>query len=314
MSTDRRSRNTDHPRRRRQPSDQTRRGQGDAQAQQPRRRGSYVPRQGSGQPRRFAPDHSDDPREPGSARPAQQPAYRHEEQTHERQYDYYEDPDDDLVYEDEQIAPAPRGQRRRPASAPRQARNRPDDRYRPPRTQVYDHEDDYSDEYGDSFIDEDDWYEEEAAAGAARPRSARTPSRGARPRPRPSISMPRPSLPRPTIPHSVREAALVQDQNALILIGGLLVSVLLLALFTSNRLDTLAPGFATRISASGLPQELRTESALWQLPLMAGALLVMNAVLAWFAAQRSRFLSRFFLITVAMVQILIWVAFLRIAY
>lgn len=317
MSFDRRSRNSDRSRRRRQPSAPLDHTQDAAEAQAPRRRTSYVPRQGSGQARRPSPDQSEfeDSRAIGSARRAQQPRYRQESQRVTNQYDYHEEPNDDLMYDDEQIAAPPQAQRRRRgAGGQDQPGYQPDERFHQRQSSSQGHDDDYTDAYGDSFIDEDDWYEEEAAAGAARPRATRRRGRSTRSAPRPSISMPRPNIPRPTVPRTVREAAFVQDQNALILFGGLLVSVLLLALFSSSRIESLAPGFATHISASGLPESIRSESALWQLPLMAGALLLMNVVLAWFLAQRSRFLSRFFLVTATLVQVLIWVAFLRIAY
>lgn len=321
MASDRRSRDGDRLRRRRLPSDRTGRDQADAQqeplrSQSQRRRTSYVPRKGSGQPRRFASDDPEfnDPPDARTARCAQQPQYR-EEAPQLDQYDYYEEPDDDRAFTSSAVPPS-RRERGRPAPASRRSRDHypEDDQYRLRRSQDIESEDDYSDQFDDSFIDEDDWYEEEIAAGAARSRSSRARGRSARTTPRPSISLPRPNLPRPTVPVKVREAAIVQDQNAIILCGALLLSVLLMALFTSNRVETLAPGFATHISASGLQESIQSESALWQLPLMAGALLLMNAVLAWFIAQRSQFLSRLFLITVAIVHVLIWVAFVRIAY
>ncbi|MDQ3523461.1 MAG: hypothetical protein M3451_00190 [Chloroflexota bacterium] len=322
MTFDRRSRNAGRARRRRQPSDPPGSAQDGTDAQASRRRTSYVPRQGSGQARRVSTDQDqfgfDEASPSGPARRVQQPPYRRESQDATNQYDYYEEPDDDHLYQDEPLAGQPRHQNRRrnlPGNVQRgyELDDQPQQRRQQPQPQGRD--DDYTDAYGDSFIDEDDWYEEEVAAGAARPRAtARARGRRARSAPRPSMSMPRPNIPRPAVPRSVREAALVQDQNALILFGSLLVSMLLLALFTSNRIESLAPGFATHISASGIPESIRSESALWQLPLMAGALLLMNVVLAWFLAQRSRFLSRFFLVTAALVQVLIWVAFLRIAY
>ncbi len=319
MSFDRRSRNSDRSRRRRQPSDPPERAQDTVESQASRRRTSYVPRQGSGQARRLSSDQDqfgfDEAQPIGSARRDQQPRFRHESRDVANQFNYSEAPADDLLYQDEATAAPPIAQRRRRgAGGQAQPGYEPDEHYRRRQPQTQGHDDDYTDAYGDSFIDEDDWYEEEVAAGAARPRTTRGRGRSAHSAPRPSISMPRPNIPRPTVPRSVREAALVQDQNALILFGGLLVSVLLLALFTSSRIESLAPGFATHISASGLRESNRSESALWQLPLMAGALLLMNVVLAWFLAQRSRFLSRFFLVTAALVQVLIWVAFLRIAY
>lgn len=116
------------------------------------------------------------------------------------------------------------------------------------------------------------------------------------------------------VPARVRDAALVQDRRALYLIGGLLLSVLAMSLLTMSRVDELAPGFATHISASGVRENIRTETALWQLPLMAGALLLMNIVVAWFLAAYSVFSARFMLLTSVIVQVLIWVALIRIAF
>lgn len=314
MSSDRSSRNRDRTPRRRQPSDQVGTPQGSGQLQSPRRRTSFVPRHGSGRARSVASNQSDfdDTFAIQQGRGAQRPIYRQTAQGQLSQYDYYEDENDDIVYQDE--PPPRRTQPRRSPTYSRQSQGQYDAQTRPSgvRAQSNRPDDDYSDEYGDSFIDEDDWYEEEVAAGAARPRSSR--GRRARSAPRTSLSLPRPNISGPIVPRGIREAALVQDQNALILVGSLLVSVLLLALFTSNRVESLEPGFATHISASGLPQSIQSESALWHLPLMGGALLLMSAVLAWFAAQRSRFLSRYFLATAGLVQVLVWVAFLRIAY
>lgn len=323
MSSGGRSRNDDRLRRRRQPAD---RGSGrreqldqsDHDRQQgSRRRTSYVPRQGSGRPRRFAPTDQDFERQDRRATPsrrAQQPQYRQPPQQQPYQDDYDQE-QEDIVYD----APAPVRGRRGGSSQRRPTYRRDhelddDERHGAPQAGELDYDDDYSDQYDDSFIDEDDWYEEEVAAGAARPRPARARGRTARSVARPSVTVPRVNLRRPTVPAGVREAAIAQDQNALFLAAGLLVSVLLMALFTSNRVDALAPGFATHISASGLAESVRTEAALWQLPLMAGAMFGMNAVLAWFVARWSRFLSRFFLITTVLVHLLIWVAFLRIAY
>jgi len=130
----------------------------------------------------------------------------------------------------------------------------------------------------------------------------------------PRPTMPQITLPRPTVPNAVREAALAQDRESLSLIGVLVLSLIGMALVTMTRVDTLAPGFATHISASGVREAFRSETALWQLPLMAGAMLVMNVVLAWFLAAWSTFSARFVLIASILVQVVIWVALLRLAY
>jgi hypothetical protein len=284
-----------------------------------------VPRQGSTRPssRPYADEYQEyDEYEERPTRQAptpqrhrpQQPPYRTARQ---EPVDAYEDVadylDDEDVYDDRVIETDRATRRPSPAPSPRPASRRTASRAS--EAQLYEDEyaDDDYDHFDDGFIDEDDWYEEEAAAGAYRPRQRGARGTG-RSVPRPNVSIPRPTLPRPTVPVAVREAALVQDQSALMLAGALVMSVIAMGLLAMNRIDTLAPGFATRISASGIQEAFRTEDALWQLPLMAGALLVMNLVIAWFLAPHSRFSARFMLISSMLVQVVIWVALFRIAF
>lgn len=322
MSSDRRSRPTDRSRRR--VSDEAAREQPRPERRERRRRTAYVPRQGSPRPARSQPP-DDLPQENESRRaPApprfrtQQPPYRAPGGETTEGYDYDDadsvEPDDRLIEGDRPYAPASPRRQRRSGAAPRERRGAPmyeDDVYgdADPYADV-----DYSEGFDDSFIDEEDWYEEEAAAGAYRPRGRSAGGRTAPQLPRPSISISRPNVPRPTVPASVRNAALIQDRNALILFGVLLLSVLAMAVLVMNRVENLAPGFATHITASGLREEFRSEEALWQLPLMAGALLLMNGVAAWFFATYSSFSARFLLATSVLVHLLIWVALIRIAF
>jgi len=278
----------------------------------PRRRTPYTPRQRES--RRpdddYLDDYLDEPpmQRPSRPRQAQPPtSSRRRSAPQPARSERYEYDDDylDEMYDDDRVIdtgqpPAGRAQR---SSRPRQ-----DDLYG-----VDDYDDTYDDPFDDGFIDEDDWYEEEAAAGGYRPRQ-----RSARSVPRPSISVPRPTipqitLPRPTVPTAVREAALIQDRNSLALAGALVLSVIGMVALTMYRVDNLAPGFFTHISASGIQEDFRSENALWLLPLMASALLLMNLVLAWFLAQWSTFSARFVLATSIIVQVVIWVALLRLA-
>ena len=319
MSSDRRARPGNRPRRRPQGEDLE---QGRTERRDPRRRTAYVPRQGSARPARSQhPEYEDDPPQrrapdPPRYRP-QQPPYRSPRTEPVDDYLDADDYDDRVISDDHSSARPARRQ-----GAPAQRSRRPAPQYREQVTYVdeygepaldSEYADDYDGGYDDSFIDEDDWYEEEAAAGAYRPRQ-RASRRGAPALPRPSISISKPNIPRPVMPTRVKEAALIQDRNAVILLGALLVSVLAMAVLTMNRVDSLAPGFATHISASGLRENIRSESALWQLPLMAGALLLMNLVAAWFLATYSTFSARFLLATSVLVQLLIWVALIRIAF
>jgi hypothetical protein len=320
MSSDRRSRPVNRPRRR-PPEEEF--APERSPARDPRRRTPYVPRQDTArtaQPsQRMYRDDVDEPPARTRHRP-QQPPYRASREEPLETYDDLEEIDeyfDSDEYDDRVIADdrsyAPGRTRSDDRASQRRYAARPSSRAS--ETELYSDEyaDDYDDHFDDGFIDEDDWYEEEAAAGAYRPRQ-RASRGGARSMPRPNVTLPRPNLPRPSVPIALREAALVQDRNSLIIIGGLVLSVVAMALLTMNRVDTLAPGFATHVSASGIPEDVRSESALWQLPLMAGALLLMNTVIAWFIAPHSRFPAQFLLITSAIVQVLIWVAVIRIAF
>jgi hypothetical protein len=292
----------------------------------PRRRTPYSPRQRDARPPQDdfqSDDYLDAPapqQRQRAARPrreqAQPPARGggRERPLHTERVEYDADAFGGDEYYDDRVIDT--GRPARQTSRPETARPARGGRSRQPTDQVdYDAyaEGDYDDSFDDGFIDEDDWYEEEAAAGGYRPRQ-----RSTRSVPRPSISMPRPtmpqvSLPRPSVPLAVREAALIQDRNSLALIGLLVLSLIGMVVLTMSRIDTLAPGFATHISASGIKEDVRSEDALWQLPLMAGALLLMNIVLAWFLARWSTFSARFVLVTSIIVQVVIWVALLRFA-
>lgn len=313
MSSDRRSRPVNRPRRTMDEDlEQT-----SPAPRDPRRRTSYVPRQGSArQTRQRQPEYRDEPAQTRAPSPpryrSQQPPYRASRPEPTGDYDYIDiDEPDDRVIDEDRLYSRTTSRTSRPDRASRGRRRSEPDVYADP---IYDdYGDDDDDGYDDSFIDEEDWYEEEAAAGAYRPRQ-RTPRRASVSLPRPSISVSRPNLPRPTVPTAVREAALVQDRSSLILIGGLVLGALGMALITMNRVDTLAPGFATHISASGIPEDIRSETALWQLPLMATALLLMNVVIAWYLAAYSIFSARILLAASVIVQVLIWVALIRIAF
>lgn len=296
----------------------------------PRRRTPYSPRPRDPQPPQDdypIDDYLDEPQPrqrvaPSRRKPVQSPALGSARQRplHTAHHEYEEDAYIDEGYVDDRVIDTGRGSSGRPSRQEGARQSRGAARRRQPEAYAADEfdyneyaEGEYDDSFDDGFIDEDDWYEEEAAAGGYRPRQ-----RAARSVPRPSISVPRPtmpqvSLPRPTVPIAIREAALVQDRNSLALIGVLLLSLIGMVVLTMSRMDSLVPGFATHISASGIKEDFRSEDALWQLPLMAGALMLMNFVLAWFLAIWSTFSSRFVLITSIIVHIVIWVALLRFA-
>lgn len=151
----------------------------------------------------------------------------------------------------------------------------------------------YEDEYSDDFSEYD---------APVRPSRA--------PRPRPQISMP--TMSRPSLPPAIANADLVNDAPALGIIGIGLASLAGMAILVANQVDSLAPSFATHVSASGILEDFRGETALWDLPIMATAFTLMNIAIAWFVSPLDRFASRFVLAAALVVQIVVWVAIIRI--
>ncbi len=114
------------------------------------------------------------------------------------------------------------------------------------------------------------------------------------------------------MPSAIANADLVNDVPALALIGTGIVSLLAMAILVGNQASSLAPDFATHVSASGVLEDFRSESALWRLPAMATAFTLMNVVIAWFTSPIDRFASRFVLAAALVVQFIVWVAVIRI--
>jgi hypothetical protein len=121
-----------------------------------------------------------------------------------------------------------------------------------------------------------------------------------------------PQVSRPTLPPAIANADLVNDAPALGFIGIGLVSLASMAILAANRVDSLAPQFATHVSASGVLENFRGESALWNLPLMAAMFTLMAFVMAWFISPIDRFASRFVLVGALVTQFVAWVALFRI--
>jgi hypothetical protein len=208
--------------------------------------------------------------------------------------------------------PASRQSKRRPAEAPRYAdderRTGEDQRTsrqqqasvaqsRPPQARraaepIERVEDNY-----DPYVEyDDDFTEYDAPRRTARPRSP--------------VSMP--SIRRPTMPSAIAQAELVSDVPALSLVGASIVSLVAMSIVVGNQASSLAPEFATHVSASGLLEDFRSDSALWRLPLISLAFTLMNLVIAWFTAPIDRFASRFVIAAALIVQVIAWVAVIRI--
>lgn len=197
--------------------------------------------------------------------------------------------DDDVVY---QPSTTPSPSRRQSFTARRQSR----------RPAI---EDPYDDEpYGaDAYAGYDDYEDDFSEYDLPRP-----PERQARPRPQFAM----PTIGRPSLPPAIARADLVNDAAALGIIGLGLAGLAGMAILVGNRVETLAPGFATHVSASGLLENFRDESALWNIPLMAGMFTLMNIVIAWFVSPLDRFASRFVLVGSLVAQFIAWVAIIRI--
>jgi hypothetical protein len=149
---------------------------------------------------------------------------------------------------------------------------------------------------------DDDWNEPPA------PRIQRRPQRQARP------SIQRPNLQRPTLPPSIANADIVNDAPALAFIGLSTLGLAAMAIVVANRVNSLDPVIATHVSASGVLEHFASRSTVWQLPLLATMLTLMNLVAAWFVSPLDRFASRFLLATGLTVQFVAWVALLRILW
>jgi hypothetical protein len=188
--------------------------------------------------------------------------------------------------EDEAYAPAAPPSRQSGSTTSRQPASYQPDPYV---DDAQDWDDEYYGEYEDDFSEYDN------------PRPA--------PRQRPQLTMP--AMSRPSLPPAIANAAIVGDRVALSLAGVGVVGLIAMAILTANRVDSLAPGFATHVSASGILEDIRSEGALWNLPLMATMLTLMAVVIAWFTAPIDRFASRFVLGAALLAQFVAWVALFR---
>lgn len=160
----------------------------------------------------------------------------------------------------------------------------------------------------DSYDDDSEWDDEQAPAPVRR-RNNR-PSRP--PMPRPSIQ--RPNIKRPKLPRSIASADIVNDASALGFIGLSTLGLATMAILVANRVDSLDPVIATHVSASGVLEHFANRETIWQLPLLATMLTLMNLVAAWFVSPLDRFASRFLLATGMIVQFVTWVALIRILW
>ncbi len=209
---------------------------------------------------------------------------------------------DDSVTQN-RVTPTPSSRDRRASTTFRSSTPRPVQR--PPAEEPFYEDDPYVDTTYDqdpyaAFDDyEDDFSEYDAPRRPARQAASR-----------PQVSMP--TFSRPTLPPAIARADLVNDAPALGIIGVGLASLAAMAIVVANQVDSLAPSFATHVSASGILENFRGESALWNIPLMAAMFTLMNMVIAWFVSPLDRFASRFVLVGALVTQFVAWVAIFRI--
>jgi hypothetical protein len=152
------------------------------------------------------------------------------------------------------------------------------------------------------YEDQDDFTEYDAPQ---RPGWQRSPARSGGTAQRQPIT-------RPTLPPAITQADLVNDAAALSIIGIGILSLAGMAILVANRADSLAPTFPTHVSASGVLEDFRSSNHLWRLPLLSAMLTLMNIVAAWFISPLDRFASRFLLAAAVVVQVVAWVALVRI--
>ena len=146
-----------------------------------------------------------------------------------------------------------------------------------------------------------------AAAPRSRRPAASRPRRAAERRPRPA-----PGLPPVKMPAFVSQADMATDRSALGLLAVALLSLLLMAVVLGSQLGRLANPAVLHLDAAGIPDRWGPPTVFWRIPLLAGMVTLINLVLAWFLAPRDRFLARFVLAASLVVQLLAWVAVVKI--
>lgn len=132
--------------------------------------------------------------------------------------------------------------------------------------------------------------------GTARPRNAR-PFRSATPIVR--------------IPNVFTRVELLHDQVAIALLSLAVLSTLLMTGVLAGRVGNLPDVVTLRYDAAGSATRWGTSVALWELPLLAGMISLINIVLAWWLSRFDRFASRFVLGTAVLVSVLAWVSLVR---
>ena len=118
-------------------------------------------------------------------------------------------------------------------------------------------------------------------------------------------------MPRVRLPASVSEADVVRDPVALGLLGASALLAVVAALVTLSRVGDLPSTIELRYDAYGAPHRWGPPRSLWQLPLLAAMVTLINLVLAVSVSKSDRFASRFLLAAALVVGLLAWVPLAR---
>lgn len=212
----------------------------------------------------------------------------------------YADDTSNHGYDDEWEEPAPVRQRQQRRSTPerRTSRSQPERRY----------EQDPADLYDDTGYD-DELYNDDPYLGYEDDRLDRRPPRT--PRQRQQVRISKPNLPKVNIPTSISESPLLGDRPSLIMIGVALLSVALMSFVVSDRIGLLGDSIPTHVSASGDPENMQSRDAVWNIPLLAGMVMLMNVAASWFIARIDRFATRFLMAAGLLVHFIAWVALFK---
>ncbi len=121
----------------------------------------------------------------------------------------------------------------------------------------------------------------------------------------------RPALPAFRIPDSIARIDFFRDHVAVLLLSIATLSALAMAGVLAARSGGLADVIELRYDATGAPARWGTPSSLWQLPLLAGMVTLINLVLAVWLSTYDRFAGRFLLATASVVGLLAWIPLVR---
>jgi hypothetical protein len=113
------------------------------------------------------------------------------------------------------------------------------------------------------------------------------------------------------LPAAIRRADFAHDRTALLFLGVSAVSAAAMAAVMATRLDGVAAVIPVHLDAAGQPDRWGPRRSLWALPLLAIMIPLVNAALGSIGAGIDHFARRFLLATALLVQLLAWVAVIR---